>query len=267
MARQPVVKTALAKAALHQLRSRIAAIERAGGGSSARNEIVPLGIPAVDEALPGGGLARAALHEVAAPGGIFADGAAIGFATVLAARLMESSLPILWCLNDGMRHKRGDPPSSLYGPGLAAFGLDMDRVVIARTRRDLDTLWAMEEGLRTPALAAVIGEVMDLDLKASRRLQLAAESHGITALLLRPDADRLTPGAAVTRWRLDAAPKPAGPEELDEGVAEHPVWQVDLIRCRGGRPRSWRLVWRGPVKGLRLAEEVEPSQQPRALTG
>lgn len=241
---------------LRQLRDRIAAIERAGGATPTgpREGVVPLDVPAIDGALPGGGLMRAALHEVAAPGGIFADGAATGFAAVLVGRLMGNALPVLWCLNDGMRHRRGDPPSNLYGPGLAAFGVDMDRVVIVRTRRDLDTLWAMEEGLRTPALGAVIGEVADLDLKASRRLQLAAESRGITALLLRPDAERLTPGAAVTRWRLDASPKP---EEFDEGVAEHPVWQADLIRCRGGRPRSWKLVWRGPTEGLGLAEEAE----------
>ena len=45
-------------------------------------------------------------------------------------------------------------------------------------------------------------------LTASRRLQLAAEGHGVTALLLRPPLAR-APGAAsaaATRWRITALP-------------------------------------------------------------
>jgi protein ImuA len=42
----------------------------------------------------------------------------------------------------------------------------------------------MEEGLRHSALAAVVGEVIRLPLTASRRLQLAAEQSGVTALVI-----------------------------------------------------------------------------------
>ena len=42
----------------------------------------------------------------------------------------------------------------------------------------------MEEGLRCGQVAAVIGELGDMSLTASRRLQLAAEETGVTALSL-----------------------------------------------------------------------------------
>jgi protein ImuA len=63
-------------------------------------------------------------------------------------------------------------------------------------------------------IAAVVGEVGRLPMVAGRRLQLAAERSGVTALVLRrwrtgaqaerPNAQR--PSAALTRWRVAALP-------------------------------------------------------------
>jgi hypothetical protein len=110
---------------------------------------------------------------------------------------------VLWCL----------PRPDLYGPGLAAYGLDPARLVLVRTRRDAEILWAMEEGLRTSGVAAVVGEVGALPAVASRRLQLAAEHSGVTAFVLRRWRDggqaareRNLPNAAATRWRVAALP-------------------------------------------------------------
>ena len=79
---------------------------------------------------------------------------------------------------------------------------------IAETFREQDILPAMEEGLREKGLAAVIGEVTRLGLTASRRLQLAAETSGVPAFILRRwwnvAEKELTglPTAAATRWRI-----------------------------------------------------------------
>jgi hypothetical protein len=42
----------------------------------------------------------------------------------------------------------------------------------------------MEEALRCKAVAAAVGEINNIDLTASRRLQLAAEQGGATGFLL-----------------------------------------------------------------------------------
>src|SRR6516225_4430885 len=195
------------RALLPELRERIRRIERP---TAAIHGVLPFGIAAIDRALPGGGLARGALHEILGAGGDEEDGAlAAAFAAGLLGRLMVSGDGmVLWCL----------PRPDLYGPGLAAHGLDPARVVMVSAPRDAEILWAMEEGLRAPGIAAVVGEVGGLPAVASRRLQLAAERFGIAAFLLRRWRDggqaareRALPNAAVTRWRITAMPSQPPP--------------------------------------------------------
>ena len=210
---------------LERLRAALARLEPAApppGGS------LPLGLAGIDRALPGGGLRRGCLHELH---GAPRQGAALGFAVALLGRLMAADGHAVWI----------GPRSDLFAPGLAAFGLAPERLIVVRARRRA-TLWALEEALRSPGLAAALAEIERLDLTASRRLQLAAEAQGVSALLLRPPlAAGAAPGAsaAVTRWRISAAPSAAGGRVLGA-----PVWRVELLRCRGGRGGSWRVVWR-----------------------
>ena len=189
-------------AGLDRLRARIGAMESAGlvrRGATA----VAFGAPGIDDHLPWGGLPRGALHEVMAGHG----GAATGFCAALCARLAgNGGGAVLWC--EGSRTLDA---GALYAPGLARFGLDPARLIAVRARRDGDALWAMEEGLRCTNLAAVVGEVGVLSLTASRRLQLAAEAGGVTALVLVPASDTPAASAAVTRWRVSAVPGVPGP--------------------------------------------------------
>jgi protein ImuA len=187
--------------------------------------VTPTGLDPIDRILPDGGLARGALHEVVGDAGDRA--AATGFILRLLVGLAVQG-PVLWCLAD----------PDLYGPGLRRLGLAPDRLILARTRKDADLLWAMEEGLKTPGLAAVLGEPYRLDLTATRRLQLAAESAGGLGLVLRPaDAGKAT--AAVTRWRIASAPSavsaPDEPVPRDFGLMRG-RWRVSLERCRGAMP-------------------------------
>jgi protein ImuA len=217
-------------ASLRALRDRIRHIEQ-----PACHGVLPFGIAAIDEALPGGGLALGAVHEILGAGGDEEDGAAAaGFAAGILARL--GGRPVLWCL------KRPD----LYGPGLLAHGLDPARLVLVGAPRDEDILWAVEEGLRTPGLAAVVGEIGRLPMVAGRRLQLAAERSGVTAFLLRrwrngeeAVAERERPSAAVTRWRVRALPAEVGDDPRLRHLIGQPRWRVELLRCRGGVPAQW----------------------------
>jgi protein ImuA len=142
---------------------------------------------------------------------------------------------VLWCL------KRPD----LYGPGLLEHGLDPARLVLVLANRDDELLWAIEEGLRTPGLAAVVGEIGRLPMAAGRRLQLAAERSGVSAFLLRrwrnaeeAAAERERPSAALTRWRIAALP--SADIRSQPGIGK-PRWRVELLRCRGGEPGCWEM--------------------------
>lgn len=201
------------------LRRRLAGMEHAcGRGGDARGP-VPLS-PALDRVLPAGGLARAALHEVLAVGGL--PGAALGFAGVALAR---SGGTVLWIA----------PEPEAWPPGLLRFGLGPERLVLVRAPRPADALWAMEEALRCRAVSGVLMVSPGIGLTAGRRLMLAAEAGGALGLLLRPDSPAPGPAVALTRWRVGPLPALA----VDE-----PRWQVELLRARGGTGGQWALHWR-----------------------
>ena len=232
---------------LAALRERIRQIEQPRS-----HGVLPFGVAAIDRALPGGGLALGAVHEILGQGGDEEDGAAAaGFAAGILARLRMG--PVLWCL------KRPD----LYGPGLLAHGLDPARLVVVAALRDEDILWAIEEGLRAPGLVAVVAEIGRLPLVAGRRLQLAAERSGITAFLLRrwrnseeAARERERPSAAVTRWRIAALPARKRDDPRLRQLIGKPRWRVELLRCRGGVPAGWDVEVADATGHVRLSPEL-----------
>jgi protein ImuA len=215
---------------LTDLRSRIARIAR--DPARRRAPAFRFGIAALDRHLPDGGLAIGALHEAAGTGPDTEHAAAAAlFAAGVLARLRG---PVLWAL----------PRNDLFAPALAGVGLHPDRLILAAAGKQV--LSVMEEGLRHRGLAGVVGELEGpLTLTASRRLQLAAEASGVTAIVLRrarrhDDPVLAEPNAAVTRWRLTALPSapplPQAPGIPGLGRAR---WRLDLLRCRGGDPATW----------------------------
>jgi len=199
-------------------------IEAASGPSA--GPVLPFGIESIDTALPGGGLALGAVHEFSeeGPRGHFAA-CALLFAAGILARIPG---PVLWCL-----HSR-----DLFAPALARVGLRPDRIIFCETYKDAEILPAMEEGLRMRGLAGVVGELNRVSLTPSRRLQLAAETSGVPALIIRRSSENLSESnAAMTRWRISPAPS----FETSPFRMGRPLWRVELLRCRGASPNSWTL--------------------------
>jgi len=256
---------------LEKLRQRIRDIE----GTGARLDdgkrgpaITPFDLAEIDRHLPWGGLPLGALHEIIADDA----GAATGFSAALIGKIATPShgveahrngntRPVLWCESRHVMDAGG-----LYTPGLAHFGLAPDRVILVRVRRDQDVLWAMEEGLACAGLAAVVGETRALSLTAGRRLQLAAATGPVTAFLLRPHSEAAMASAAMTRWRVNAAP----PDDGDEPGLGRPCWSVELFRCRGGIPGTWKLEWNDETGDFALVAPVRDGPavpQPSRLAG
>lgn len=207
---------------LQRLRDAIARLEARDPSRPAA--ALPFGLGPLDASLPEGGLARAALHEVAGGGADVVHGTAA--ALFAAGVLARTEGLVLWCL------ARPD----LFAPALAQAGLDPDRVVHVEAGCDVGVLACAEEGLRHGGLGGVVAEVARLPLTASRRLQLAAEAGGTLGLALRrwrrpaEASDFGQPTAARTRWRVTALPSAPLPVP---GVGRA-RWRVELVRARAG---------------------------------
>ena len=188
---------------------------------------------AFDPAL-GGGLAEDGLHEIvpAAP----ADGpAAMGFALALAARFLDRGpAPALLIGEQFASLEAG----ALYGPGLVAHGLPLDKLVFVSVPDALSALWAMEEALKCGAAAVVAAEIWSLKsygLLASRRLLMAARKGGTPALAVLAgaygQANRLST-AAATRFEIAAAPSAKSPAAAGRDLPGPFICMARLVKAR-----------------------------------
>ncbi len=241
-----------------------ASFHRHSAGDGAR---VALGDPAVDMRL-GGGLARAALHELFASDPDDGEAAA-GFALLLALRAQADARPLLWVREARARHASG----RLHAPGLAELGADPDRLMLVEVPDTLALLRAGGDIVKCGGVGAVViepwGKATALDLTASRRLAFAAERSGVFALLLRSGSDP-PPSAAHSRWRIASAPS----VPLPGNAPGLPAFDIELIRHRGGTPGFFtRLEWdrdeqafRTPLSvGALAAAAVGTGEAPRRI--
>jgi len=212
---------------------REAARRLIAGSLSFGGPALSLGIEAIDARLPGHGLG-AGLHEIA-PCDHRGLPASWGFLLALTRLVaVKRGEPLFWPL------ARDDYDFGLpYGPGLRHFGFNVGDFLFACCKTPLDSLWAMEEALRSGSFAAIIGaRARKMDLTMSRRLQLAAEETQTPILLLKHAKDE-TASAARTRWRV--SPLPAARDRF--GLMRRARWHIALERTRAGSGGEWVLEW------------------------
>lgn len=188
-----------------------------------------IGLGPVEAAFPNSIFPKGAIHEFLSlvPEHAAACG---GFIAGLLKALMEQGGACLWISASRM----------LFPPSLKVFGVEPDRIIFVDLQREKDVLWAMEEALKCEGLAAVIAEVQDISLTASRRLQLAVEKSGVTGLVIRNDARRLSTTACIARWQI--TPVASKLEDGMPGVG-FPRWKVELLKVRNGNPGKWDIEW------------------------
>lgn len=214
---------------------------------------LPFGIPAIDGHLPRGGLPLGALHEVRAVDFV-ALPAAFGFSLALLGRIDRRKPLILIAGRSLAEHGR------IYYHGLAALGVNPERLIWVAPRDRRQVLWAMETSLRSGIPAAVIAMVAEgLHLHDSQRLQLAAKTAGIPLVLVSARKAARS-NVAVTRWAIDAAP--AGRDRF--GLIAQARWRVKLERCRNGRPGEWLVEWNHAAYRFRLAAALADPALPES---
>ncbi|MFC4293225.1 ImuA family protein [Sphingorhabdus arenilitoris] len=231
-------------------------------------EYFTLGAAIFDRAMAGGagyaGLPLAALHEIYSAEA--EDMGAASAFTLLCAERASAALqakgskrqnapdrPILWARES--RHARQN--GYLYPPGLTELGIDPARILYVDAPDSIALLCAAADALRSHVPCAVIAELSGarpkgLDLTATRRLSLSAQKSGIPVFCLRIDAAPMA-SAAFSRWRIASAPA----QPLEANAPGYPVFDVDLLRHRGGlEGLSARLEWHSEQKSFRDAPDI-----------
>ncbi len=149
---------------------------------------------------------------------------------------------IVWVVEDFLFGEAGLP----YGPGLRHLGVPLERFVLVRAQTARQTLWAMEEALKSRACAAVIGELREarrhFALAATRRLQLAARAGAGEALLLHDAPLHELSTAAELRFEISSR---AALRVTSAGkrrpIPTNPVWSLKLRKQRGMNGTLTRL--------------------------
>ena len=194
------------------------------------DDALPTGFAALDELLPGGGWPRGALTEV------LLSRQGIGELRLLMptlARLSEAEGWLAWVA----------PPYVPYAAALAAAGIDLKRLVVAKPQSEADAWWTAEQALRSGACGALLAWLRAADERRMRRLQLAAETGHTWGVLFRHARAAQDRSPAALRLLLEPAA-----DGLD----------VTILKRRGG-PVSQPVFVALPQAGLvRRARRAAP---------
>lgn len=215
------------KEIIRQLKEKILSLEGFSTGQDGR--LHDFGLGPMNAAFPGGTFPVGAIHEFVSPTEACAA-AANGFLAGLLGTLMKKEGVCLW-ISAGRK---------VFPPALKFFGIEPHRVIFIDVKREKDTLWVMEQGLKCNALAAVVAELRDISFAESRRLQLAVETSKVTGFLHRQLPRMENTLACVSRWKI--RPLASWTGELP-GVG-FPCLEVELVKIRNGRPGIWQFGWK-----------------------
>lgn len=184
---------------------------------------VATGHPELDELL-GGGWPQGGITE------ILSDHQGLGE--------LSLCMPALAALSQGDRWVAWvAPPYIPYAPALEYWGLRIASVLWVHKRPERDTLWALEQALRSGTCAAVLGWLPKVQHAHLRRLQLAAEAGGSVGILFRPAAAAEEASPASLRLQLSPA---AGGIKL-QVLKQRGQWakhELQLSRWRLQRPKQ-----------------------------
>lgn len=199
------------------------------GQLAAEADTLPSGFAVLDEHLPGHGWPRAGLAE------LLLETSGVGELRLLAPLMRELSRTeqrwVAWV----------NPPFLPYAPALEALGIDTSRILLIHPKDHHEALWAMERASRSGTCSMTLGWLDErrLQLKDTRRLQLAAREGRTLACLFRPSQAAATNSMAELRLQV---------------MPDEPGYITLNIHKRRG---SW------PVSGLQL--QVEEQRRPQEI--
>ncbi len=172
--------------------------------------------------------------------------AALGFCLArLAGVCAKDQRPVALVTTGDWLRERGRP----FSHGFRAWGLSPERLIWIRAERETEALWALEEALKSGAVAGAIGSVEAASFVATRRLDFAARAGAALGLILRArGAADLS--AARRRWRIGALG--SGENAFDSLAPGSVRLRAELVRRRDGPPAAWDLEQDDETGGLHL---------------
>lgn len=238
------------------------------GQKSGQNwPIVSLGDSEMDRGLPVGGLATGALYEMFPDS--YADfPATVGFGLGLVSRLLQKrNGALIWVQPDYGPFAE----TPLYPLGLAAFGIDPDRLIHVTVPKAQNVLWALDEALAQPGVAAAVGLMPEdercYDFTATRRLGMRATSRGSTAFLFLREPGFAMATAAEMRWSVTCAvSSPVHHIGQKMPYPGRPRWHVRLTKTRGRTAGDWEIEWDHETLSFRLAAPLA-GRAPQRISG
>jgi protein ImuA len=193
------------------------------------NALPEIGLGPIKYAFPNAAFPLGAMHEFlyASPEDAAATG---GFVSGILSSLMRAGGATIWI----------SPAVTIFPPALASFGIAPHKVIFITLQKEKEVLWAMEEALKCEGLAAVVGEMTELNFTASRRLQLVVEHSRVTGFILRRNPRMVNTTACITRWQITSLPS-----VLQDGMpgVGFPRWKANLLKVRNGQPGNWQMEW------------------------
>jgi protein ImuA len=141
--------------------------------------------------------------------------------------------------------ERGRP----FARGLAGMGAAPERLIWIRAAKEIEALWALEEALKSGAVAGGLVTAEQPAFVMTRRLDFAARAGGARGVVLRA-GPALDLSAARMRWRIAAGP--SAPALFDEAAPGPTRLVAELVRRRSGPPGIWELEQDDETGGFRV---------------
>lgn len=200
-----------------------------GFKSTAGKTSVAIDLGPINAAFPRAQFPLGAMHEFLC-GNTEQLAAATGFIAALFSSLMKDGGVCCWI----------SASRTVFPPALTSFGIDPASIIFIDLNNQKEVAWAVEEALKYEGLAAVVGEMHDINFTVSRRLQLAVEQSRVTGFLLNKKNGPPGTNACLTRWQINALPSVLDDELPGVGF---PCWKITLLKVRNGKPGAWELAW------------------------
>jgi hypothetical protein len=167
------------------------ALWRADAIGSHSASAISTGYPELNRELPGGGWPVSVLTEL-----LWTQQGAGEF-RLLAPALTELS-------RAGKTIILLAPPHLVFAPALVQLGIDIQQVLIVRSEKPADRLWAVEQVLKSAHFGALLCWLPQARPEHLRRLQLAANNSEGLSFVFRPAAAQMESSPAPLRLLCEA---------------------------------------------------------------